>query len=144
MAYFGCETKANKIAYILFFVFLIIGIGLMIGTAEEWVDCMEDMQECALNRNLTGLDMQYMEAYFQDPSIFTNPTQKCREWYPEGTANYVPDCVFCSTMANYCLLPYSAMFYLGVAIVVLSLVPCMFCCCFSKRPQLLETMKGID
>lgn len=117
----------------------------MVGTTQEWVDCMNDLQQCGDDRNLTDLDMRYMEAYFRDPVIFTDPKQKCSEWYPgpQGAVNDVPDCIFCSSVANYCLLPYSVMFYVGVIIAALSLAPCMFCCCLSKPPH-LDHEKDMD
>mmetsp|Transcript_37007 Transcript_37007/g.104480 ORF Transcript_37007/g.104480 Transcript_37007/m.104480 type:complete len:152 (-) Transcript_37007:378-833(-) len=147
MSYFGCSTKANQIAYIIQAILLIVGLGLMIGTADEFVDCMQDLEECGNRRNLTNLGPLYMEAYFREPAILSDPAAACEQWYggataaqanATGFANDVPDCAYCSTMASYCLVPYSIMFYSGLALAMLSIVPCFFFCCCSQPPEKTE------
>lgn len=166
--YFGCATKANLIAYLVALILVIVGIGLLIATGEEWVDCLEALDECGKARGLPDLGPRYMEAYFRDPMIFANPAGVCHLWYSTSPAmpatisdgggsnvtqpaeppaaaagRAVPNCAYCAALAKYCIVPYTALFYLGVALLVLAFLPCCFCCFCSKRP-LPVSAKGAD
>jgi hypothetical protein len=141
--YFGCDTKANKIAYIVYFVLILLGLGLLIGFADEYVECVEDAQDCGQARGLADMGVRYFQSYPVDARVTSDPNAPCTEWYGAGNStmatNAVADCTFCANRTAICMAPYGIsygiMLFAGIALLALSLLPCLFCCICSPVPE---------
>eukprot|EP00873_Tetraselmis_striata_P044036 jgi/Tetstr1/464300/TSEL_009102.t1 len=149
--YFGCDTKANKIAYIVYFVLVLLGLGLIIGFTDEYVECVEEAQDCGVARGLPDMGVRYFQSYPVDHRVTSDPNAVCHEWYGAGNSstatNAAADCVFCANKTGLCMAPYGisygVMLIAGLALFALSLLPCLFCCCCAPVPRDAQPAKTV-
>mmetsp|Transcript_36060 Transcript_36060/g.102088 ORF Transcript_36060/g.102088 Transcript_36060/m.102088 type:complete len:159 (-) Transcript_36060:305-781(-) len=149
--YFGCGTAASRCAW-FWYIVLVVGSALAF---TFWTvrnsDCVGQATVCAEKFNLTEAgpaetDLRAPSSGGQDAILVF-----CQDLFGQATLppggmdglngtgvqgrSMVADCVTCVGELSRCMTPTMPLFYAGLILALLTLLPCFFCCCCAMRPD---------
>ena len=138
-----CATGGNRCAWFWYLVLILGGVAALSFWGVKNAECVSDASICANTFNLTQT-----AAPSPDIDIGTDALSArafCEELFgseitPVAPAGISPveSCITCVKQLQGCVEPTLPILYAGIALVLLTLVPCMFCCCCSNKPDPAE------
>eukprot|EP01024_Parvocaulis_polyphysoides_P021952 TRINITY_DN20463_c0_g2_i2.p3 TRINITY_DN20463_c0_g2~~TRINITY_DN20463_c0_g2_i2.p3 ORF type:complete len:199 (-),score=29.35 TRINITY_DN20463_c0_g2_i2:312-908(-) len=138
MSYFGCGTRSNKIGWILFSAFAVLGVIFMAVFIAEFYQCYDDYDDCMTDELVAGnLSIeQYRryhrsrgQMYWDDDDISKSGNQ------------YVDQC---EDKLEECDQTVFGLFVGMVAFYVAASIPLYMMCCCSNPPPHQEGQFGVQ
>mmetsp|Transcript_18660 Transcript_18660/g.52099 ORF Transcript_18660/g.52099 Transcript_18660/m.52099 type:complete len:145 (+) Transcript_18660:296-730(+) len=133
--YFGCATIANKIAYTVYLLLVVVALVLVASWGISTSQCVTGLEtdpSCTVLQNVTSTpNITITDATDLDQAL----GEACEELGFDISTQEYQDCKDCLTVASNCFISSWPLLVSAIVLGVLSVLPCFYCCCCSGNPS---------